>query len=252
MKENIKFGQVWARHQVAIKAMAIVVVSLILILVALLPLFETAGSTLKKINNRQAEADALEAKVSILTRIDQEILKIRAETIKRALPETKDIVVYLSAIDGLSRELGLSFGGVTISPGEISASEPTQANAKNKKSSRSKRENTKLNILDTDIKITGDKRGIYAFLRSVEETLPLMQISNVSIANLGGEQYSMTLSLGMLWAPYQEVDLKGKISLFTEKEEGFFQKLATFKVYSNPVAEINPSLGGKTNLFENF
>lgn len=249
MKEkpvNNKLRSELIKHQTAVKATGVALAIVLMLTMGLIPLVRGAGSKLKKIKTREAEAAALSKKITILSQIDQEVLKQRSSTIKTALPDNKDVVSYLRTIDGLSKELGLSFGGITISPGQVSGND-TQS----KTSKKNTRTIAKLNVLDTDIKINGNKDGIYAFLRQVEETLPLMQISNVSITSTNPDQYSMSLSLGMLWAPSSTIDLKGAITLFNEKEEAYFQKLNKFRTYDQIAVTSGGSVvGGKNDLFE--
>lgn len=242
--ENIELRQQLIRHQVGLKGVGVALAAFLILMVGLWPLFKSAGEMLRKINTRQKEADALSQKVAILSQIDQDVLKQRTQVIKQALPETKDVISYLNAVDGLSRELGLSFGGITIAPGEVGSAQPSG------KSGKSSRTVGNLNVLDTDIKITGNRDGIYAFLRQVEQTLPLMQVTDVSVTSVSDGLYNMSLSLGMLWSPTPQTDLKGAITLFTEKEEEYFQKLSGFRTYSTTVPTIGNSPAGKANLFE--
>lgn len=235
--DSISLKQQLIRHQIAVKALGVGVSSLLILLIGLIPLFRSAGNLLKKIDTRSNEAESLSRKVAILSQIDQQVLKERTKIIKAALPETKDIIAYLGAVDGLSKELGLSFGGITVSPGDVSG-EPQKSGTNKGKSARKV---ASLNVLDTEIKITGTRDGIYAFLRQVEQTLPLMQVSDVVVNRLENDLYTMSLSLGMLWAPTPTIDLKGAINLFTEKEESYFQKLNMFRAYQGSASTGNES-----------
>jgi Tfp pilus assembly protein PilO len=248
MSENkINLRQQFIRHQVAVKAVGVMTAALLILLLGLWPLVQSAGDLIRKIDTRSKEADKLSKKVAILTQIDQQILKERTKYIKAALPETKDVVAYLSAVDGLSKELGLSFGGITVSPGEVSG----QAQAQQKTGrSQATRKVASLNVLDTDIKITGNRDGIYAFLRQVEQTLPLMQVSDVVVSTIDEDTYAMTLSLGMLWSPTPSIDLAGAISLFTEKEEEYFQKLSSFRNYGSSAVQNSQNPSSRLDLFE--
>lgn len=245
-EEKVSLKQQLIRHQIAVKALGVVAAILVVLLVGLWPLFKSAGTLLRKIETRSKEEESLSKKVAILSQIDQQVLKERTKVIKAALPETKDVIAYLGAVDGLSKELGLSFGGITVAPGDVSGESQKTSSGRTK----STRKVALLNVLDTDIKITGTRDGIYAFLRQVEQTLPLMQVSDVVVTKLEEDLYAMSLSLGMLWAPTPSIDLKGAISLFTEKEEGYFQKLNGFKAYSgSSIAESGVVNEGRIDLF---
>lgn len=222
----------YIRHQMLVKAIAVYLAVLILVLVGILPMIGKIQSSTAKIATRSKEQKTLSEKVVLLSQIDKEVLKERAQVIKRALPEKKDVIEYLGAIDGLSRELGLSFGGITLAPGDVSLTE--SANKKKAKTVGA------LQILDTDVKITGSKSGIYTFLKLVEQTLPLMQVTDVKITPTGTDNFTLSLSLGMLWAPYLSGDVKGAVSLFSEKEEVHFQTLSEYKKYFSAEEEGMP------------
>lgn len=250
-QESVSLRQQLIRHQMVVRAAGVTVAAVLVILIGLMPLFRSASTLLGKIDTRNKELTLLTQKVAVLSQIDQEVLKQRTQVIKRALPENKDVIAYLSAVDGLSRELGLSFGGITVAPGEVSGTTTTPT--RGSRASR-QRQVSQLNVLDTDIKITGNRDGIYAFLRQVEQTLPLMQVTNVTVDNIQDDLFSMTLSLGMLWSPSVESDLRGKIELFTESEEQYFQRLNVFRTYSANTAGIVDEQTGeaviKPNLFQ--
>jgi hypothetical protein len=53
----------------------------------------------------------------------------------------------------------------------------------------------------------------------------------------------------MRWAPTPEVDLKGAISLFTEKEEVYFQKLNVFRTYGGATVTNEGSATPRLDLF---
>ena len=233
------------RHQLLLRAIVVDVVIILLTMVGLLPMISSANTNLKKIETRTKDQEALVNKVAILSKIDQSVLQERTQIIKLALPEKKDVVAYLASIDGLSRELGLSFGGITLSPGDVSET------GKGKDAKDGVKTRTPFQVLDTEVKIVGSREGIYSFLRLVEQALPLMQVADVKVTSSGVDNFTMSLSLGMLWAPYIENNLKGVVTLFNEKEESYFQKLLTYKRYYLQLGEQDFGVGkaGKTDLF---
>jgi len=231
-----------------VKAIVVDLVAVVIILGGILPTIGKIQSNTSKIETRAKEEKILSEKVVLLSQIDKAVLKERAQIIQEALPEKKDVIAYLGAIDGLSRELGLSFGGIILNPGDVSG-----ANDVSSKTKKKTKQVGGLQILDTDVKITGSKDGIYTFLKLVEQALPLMQVANVKISSAGTDNYTLALSLGMLWAPYSQGDVKGAVSLFNEKEEASFQRLSSYKRYDGTVSEtdITGMPIGKSDLFAN-
>jgi hypothetical protein len=146
-------------------------------------------------------------------------------------------------VDGLSRELGLSFGGLSLAPGEV-----TEATGAAKKSTKS---SGGLQALETEIRMSGGKDSVYSFLRTIEEVLPLMQIKNIKVTVAGDDQYSLVLTLAMLWAEPATADVKSKITLFGETEEKYFTQLSTYRRFESPVS-LDGNSSGKQDLFAPF
>lgn len=233
-------------HKNLVLAIAIGVASFLLVLVAVLPIYQNANTILGKITKKSAELDELNTKVTILTQLDQAVLQERVETLDKALPPKKDVLLYLTSVDGLSRELGLTFGGLSLAPGDIS-----EASSSAKKPAKNNKALGGLRGLETEIRINGDKDSIYTFLRTIEEVLPLMQIKDVKVTIIPGDQYSLALTLNMLWAEPATLDVKSKITLFGEKEDKYFQQLSQYRKFESAVT-IEPNQGPKNDLFAPF
>jgi hypothetical protein len=223
-------------------AVGIAGAALILLLVAIIPLYQNTTDLLAQIKAKGVERDALSTKVSLMSQLDTNVLASRVQTLDQALPPRKDVLTYLVAIDGLSKQLGLSFGGISLSPGDVStgsaaAKGPTVAG---------------LQSLDTDIKISGSGDNVYTFLRTIEQVLPLMQIKNVKVSVSSDMQYQLSLTLGMLWAPPVTTDVKGPVTLFTDAEQKYFTQLSQYTSYSNSGSGFVGTVAGKQNLFAPF
>lgn len=230
----------FTRHKIMMMASVIGLVSVGLILVAVIPIYQNANTVLSKIKTKTSELEALTLKVSILSKLDPSILESRVSVLDNALPPRKDVLLYLSAIDGLSRDLGLTFGGISLVPGTISEGDETKAKAV---------KYGQLQSLETEIKIRGGKESVYTFLRKIEEVLPLMQIKDIKVAILGEDQYSLTLTLGMLWSDPSSIDVKGPITLFGEEEDKYFNQLAGYTRFESIQIDQTEQGGRKLDLF---
>lgn len=229
------------RHKTLVSAIIVGVIACLLAFGAVIPLLQRIGQLTAKIESKTKEMEDLERRVSILTQLDMNVLAERVAVLDRALPPKKDILLYLAAINGLSNELGLSFGGINLEPGEL-----TEATGSGKKSIAQ----PGLSSLETEIKIQGDQDKIYAFMRAIEEVVPLMQIDDIKVTVVGDNQYSLSLTLGMLWAPSVTEQIKGPVTLFGEQEEKYFQQLAGFRDYPQIVEQFNPGdTGTKSDIF---
>lgn len=229
-------------HKSLTMAIGIALVACMLVLIAVIPIYRSASQILRKISLKESELAELTNKVTILSRLDTNVLRERTEVLDKALPAKKDVLLYLSSIDGLSQELGLTFGGLSLSPGELS-----EASGSAKKTSASSSTDG-LQRLETEITMRGSQESVYTFLRTIETVLPLMQIKNVKVSVVENDQYSLALTLAMLWADSKILDLKGKVTLFGGEEEKYFNQLQEFRRFES-IANLSPSLGSKIDLF---
>lgn len=239
------------RHKTLATSIAVFSLAFLLVFLAVIPIYRNASSLLIKINTKSQELDAITEKVSILSQLDPTVLADRVKVLDSALPPKKDILLYLNSIEGLSRELGLTFGGLSLSPGEITeATKSATATAPVKRKVATKTA-AGLASLDTEIKMRGNQASVYAFLRTIEEVLPLMQIKDIQVAVLASEQYALTLTLGMLWAEPATANVKGPVTLFGAEEDKYFTQLASYRAFSaNTLVETES--GGKQDLFAPF
>lgn len=229
-----------------VKAVLLVAGTVFILMGVIIPTIRKASEIGGKIRVRSAEEKELVDKVSILSSIDQDLLTSRVEILDLALPPRKDVVLYLSTIDGLSKELGLSFAGISLSPGDV-----TEASESGEIKAAKAAQKKGLQTLETQIKVDGSKERIYEFLRALENSFPLMQVKEVKVSAAGNDDgYSLSLQLGMLWAPREVGEVKGQVSLFTPEEESYFQQLSRNRRYSSPSFEAGGvNTLGKSDLF---
>jgi len=209
-------------HDLLVKALALGVVAFMLVMMAILPIYQNANKVLGKIKTKTKELETISNKVAILSKLDKNVLAERVATIDAAIPPKKDVLLYLTSIDGLSRELGLTLGGLSLQPGTVSENVDTES--KNQKVGG-------LQSLETEIKIQGGQDSIYTFLRTIENVLPLMQIKDITVNVSEGDRYSLSLKLGMLWASPEVSSVTGAVTLFGEEEDKYFTQLAGFRKF---------------------
>lgn len=223
------------RHKNLSLAVGIALASVLLVFVAVIPIYTNEGELLDKIKTKTTELEKSTNKVSILSKLDPNVLQERVSVLDSALPPKKDVLLYLNSIDGLSRELGLTFGGLTLTPGDI-----TEATGSAKKPARVKG----VQSLDTEIKMTGAQENIYTFLRTIEGVLPLMLIKDVKVSILGSDQYALTVTLSMLWAEPATLDAKGPVTLFGAEEDKYFQQLSEYRKFETTILPVGENIKG--------
>lgn len=228
-------------HDLLIKALGLAFVAVMLVFIAILPIYQNANKVLAKIKTKNKELETISNKVAILSKLDKNILSERVATIDAAIPPKKDVLLYLTSIDGLSRELGLTLGGISLQPGTVSEEMDTEKSIENTKG---------LQSLETDIKIQGGRENIYTFLRTIENVLPLMQIKDIKVDSGEGDRFSLSLTLGMLWASPEVSAVTGAVTLFGEEEDRYFTQLAGFRRFEKLPPTSMPSTGEiKKDLF---
>ena len=233
MAETPTLNALMVRHGLLVRAVAIAIGGLFLVILAIFPLIGGIRNGMSQLTAKEKQAAELTNKVSILSSLDPQVLANRVATLDSALPPRKDILLYLSAIDGLSRDLNLNFGGISLSPGSLTPTDSKGGAAPG------------LHTLDTTVKISGSSENIYSFLRAVEQTLPLMLIKDVKVDVLGADSLNLTLNLGMLWAPASVGSVSGPITLFTDKEQAYFSTLQGYHAYASLASSI-PATGSAT------
>lgn len=211
-------------HQSLTMAIGIFATVAILIYIGVLPIYRNIQEISKSIETKSKELDSMSNKVAILSNLDINILDDRVKTIDSALPASKDVLLYLNSIDGLSRELGLTFGGLSLAPGDITEATGAAKQATTKKDG--------LQTLATEIKIQGTQESIYTFLRTIEGVLPLMQIKDIKVGILGGNQYTLSLTLAMLWAePTTSSNTNKAEVLFNADDDKYFSVLSKYRKF---------------------
>ena len=228
------------RHKTLVMAIAVGLLSVMMFFWAVLPIYKNARAAMIKSKTRKVELQNLMSKVSILSKLDKEVLRERVSVLDSAVPPRKDVLLYLSSIEGLSQELGLTFGGLSLAPGNLSEASSSAKKAVKKPG---------LQSLDTQIKINGGQDNIYTFLRTIEEVLPLMEIKDIKVSILGDDQYSLALTLGMLWASPDSVDVKGAVSLFGPEEDKYITQLASYRRFVSTPNELPIQNDPKVDLF---
>lgn len=235
------------RHSMLVKAGAVSLMSIVILLGVVWPIASKLGDLNKKIQVREKEAEELAKRVAVLSGLDKEILQSRVEILDNALPNKKDVLLYLSTIDSLSRELNLSFRGVSLSPGNVTeASASAQGGRKTKTVPD---EVPGVHSLETEVKIEGEKESLFAFLRAIEQSLPLMQVKDAKVVITGENTLSLSLRLGMLWATGDLSNVKGAITLFSDKEEAYFQQLSSYRVFTTAVTQETGASIQKEDIF---
>ena len=250
LKENQFDLNLWMHyHYFLSRAILVAGASVFLILVGVIPMISRFKQTRVALTKEKEKLETLSQKVVVLDNLDLRILKDRLELVNRVLPPSKNVVIYLNTLDLLAKELGLSLGDVSLSPGLIYEKESKQT----KKQSVVKGKE-KWQTLETEVRIIGSQENIYAFLRRVEGLAPLMVIKDVQVSRVeeGSDNFILSLKLGMIYAePKVERIVGQQIKLLSDEDERLVETLKSLRSYPLEVNTSTPTLlRNKADLFK--
>lgn len=247
MEKKTGFEKYLAKEK---KLIGLIVASLVLIVVVFGPVMNKLRERVAAKKLLEKQLVGLNEKLSVLSGVDSILINERVIKMERVFPSRKPVVELMASLSSLSAERGLSFGGVTLSPGDLSGKEES-AKLKSKKVTV----NPELRDLKFGFEIGGDFEAISDFLKDLEGVAPLMKIDKVSLAIKTNPLFERTKTLVVasidVSAYYQAPPSKlGKVSksvaLLTRKDEILLNKLIGFKTFEAviPVAET-----GQADLF---
>jgi len=232
------------------KLISLIVASLVLIIVVFGPVMNKLRERIvaKKLLSQQLVG--LNEKLSVLNGVDPLLINERVVKMERVFPSKKPVVELMSSLSSLSAERGLSFGGVSLSPGDLSGEEES-AKPKSKKVTI----NPELHDLKFGFEIGGDFEAISAFLKDLESVAPLMKIDKVSLAIKTNPLFERTKTVvvanidvsAYYQAPPKKLGAVSKsVALLTRKDEVLLNKLIGFKTFE---AVIPVATTGQADLF---
>jgi Tfp pilus assembly protein PilO len=190
----------------------------------------------------------LETKHEVLSGIDAVLIDNRVRQMEAVFPSEKPIVELMGSLSQIAFENGLSFGGITLSPGSLSEQE---AKAKDKKANPEG-----LADLRFGFQVGGDFDKISQFLAALENTSPLMKIESVGMSIKTNPLFEREATLVVadieVLAYYQAPpktlgSIDKPVKLLTRSEEQLLNQLVGFRTFPLIIPQA-PS--GKENLFE--
>lgn len=221
--------------------LSLAVVSLAVLIVVLGPIATVLRSRIAMQKQLKTQLAALELKKEILSGIDSVQIDERVKKMEKVFPSGKPVVELMSSLSKLAFLHGLSFGGITLNPGELGA--------------ENKPANSDLQDLRFGFEVAGGFDKISDFLKVLENTAPLMRIEKVSL-KIKGEPVLDRLSTSVaatidvaayFQSPPKTLGSVGQpIVLLSKKEEKVLERLFNFKTFE---AVIPMGAVGQMDLF---
>lgn len=225
-----------------------ILVLILILILAIRPMAFKLGQNLTTKKQLTKKLTQLEIKVTALNGIEPLLIDERVKKMEAVFPSVKPIVPLMASLSQLAAQQNLTFGGVSLSPGSLSQSE-TKSKGKQKAA-------TDLNDLRFGFQIGGDFDSISKFMKSLENTAPLMKIEEVALTiktNPLFERSETIVVADIKIAAYYQAPPKTlggvdkSVKLLSRSEEVLLNQLVSFKTFPPVVPQTTV---GKENLFE--
>lgn len=230
--------------------LSLVGLSVVVLIVVLGPITTMLKSRIATQKQLKKQLAALELKKEVLNGIDSVQIDERVKKMEKVFPSDKPVVELMSSLSKLAVLHGLSFGGITLNPGELGA-ENKPAATKTKKAGM----NPDLQDLRFGFEVAGGFDKISDFLKALENTAPLMRIEKVSLKIKGEpvlDRLSTSVAATIDVAAYFQSPPKtlGSVSqpivLLSKQEEKVLERLFNFQIFE-AVIPVGPV--GQMDLF---
>lgn len=217
------------------------IAALILILIIFIrPMAAKLSDNLAKRKQLVQTAKQLEAKAATLNGIDAPLIDQRVRQMETVFPSIKPIVPLMASLSQLAGQNGLSFGGVSLSPGTLSQEKAAGG----------------LSDLSFEFQVGGDFDKITQFMRGLENTAPLMKIESVGLTiktNPIFNRLETVVTADIKVSAYYQLpptslgSIEKPVKLLSRNEEALLNQLVAFKTYPE-ILPLSPL--GKENLFQ--
>lgn len=230
--------------------LALAGISLVILIIVFGPTMSLLKSRIATKKTLVRQLALLEEKQAILSGIDTVQISERVKKMETIFPSKKPVVELMSSLSKLSAMYGLSFGGITLSPGELG----DENKAPEKKTNKNP-VNADLHDLRFGFVVAGDFDKISDFLKALENTAPLMKIEKVALTIKGTpilDRSLTSVSAAIDVTAYYQLPPKtiGPVSkpivLLSKKEEAVLEKIFNFQTFEVVVPEMPV---GQTDLF---
>lgn len=177
----------------------------------------------KQVKQTNTKIEELRTKHLLLSSLDEEQLKHRAVIAVRALPEDKEIPIILQSLREAVTEPGFLIEELAFSPGKIEREDEEESS-----------ENKRIEELPIKVKIIGRTDDLLDLFASLEKRLPLYEIKDCKISDLGREGNRLRLEMRLITfysPPVKTKDLDKLTTddlILTEGELGLLDELDEF------------------------
>jgi Tfp pilus assembly protein PilO len=214
-------------------------IALVLGIIVFGPTLSNLHKVIRVNKQQKTELNKLEEKLQILEGIDKNLITDRVKKMEMVFPSDKPIVELLSSLSQLSAKHGLSFGGVSLSPGALTDE---------------KKGETDLSDLTFSFEVGGEFNSVLKFLRELENTGPLMKIDKIGLTIktnplLENTMITADIDVSAFYqpAPKSLGGISQPVKLLSRSEEAILSRLFNFTKFQAVLPVVQT---GKTDLFD--
>lgn len=203
-------------------------------LIVLKPAFANALNLRGKNKESKKKFSQLVDKIQKLEAIDNNEIERKVELVEEIYPSKKPALQLVAALQLLSQEENLAFGGIEIRPGKIGESQEEKEDK-----------------FEVSFSIEGSLESISVFINKLEKTAPLMNIEGLSLTFKDEEgktdllQADLLVNVFFLSPPETIGAIDQPLAILNEEESESVNKLSSFRLLPRvqttaPVGRANP------------
>jgi len=225
----------WRLFVIPLLTIFFTVVSVFLVLIPRVKMILQLNSQVRESEKRLGR---LTAKAADLEGLDAVALKERRDFSLRVVPQTKNVMEFVTLFSNLAQNSQVYLSSLEVSPGDISTQSGIVTSPEG------------LEILPFEVIVEGTRERILDFISQVEKSIPLMSVRLFKIAEGGGaaraqlraESYVAPLpkNLGKIDSPLVKL---------SQEDEEVFKLLENFKTYEVGWTSTPASFSGRTDPF---
>jgi len=192
-----------------------------------IPQFKLLTAAQGEIKELNAKTEILNQNLNLLSNINDETLGSQLDLLDLALPNDKDFMGVLNAVNIAAQKAGVSIGSFSFQVGNLATSESKGT----------------FPVISLTVPITADSAGANSFIQILSNTFPLSEVNSVkindssSVINLSFYYKSVDASGYSQDSPISPISQDGLL-LITQMRG--FQSASSFSVPVAPVTTITP------------
>lgn len=243
MKIIYKYLPFIRKYEIIIASCAVLILVILLVFNMLLPNLNRANQIYKEEQNLKKRLDLLSQKNQFLSSLDYQYYKDSFLKSSQILPDSKDYISLISAIDSLEKQSGVSLIRTDFQLGAVSANSNNLVKVPGSAAS----------AMPIIIEVMGDRFSLHKFLDLISGyNGRLMVFDEVSFKLKTGETFDAVFTGRAFYYPLPSTlgSIDSPLVKLEKRQEAILQKISSLNIEQEISADLDKSSIGKKNLFE--